>query len=63
MRSNLEAVQEIERTATTVVVQEAARRALVEGSDGALLYALVEARTKGVTRHVVEVANEQLGRV
>jgi hypothetical protein len=61
MRTKREAVQEIFRAATTLHVQEEAKRALADGSDGALNRALVEAKTKGQTLHVINVANEQLG--
>ncbi len=61
MRTKREAVQEIARTAGTAHVQVAAERALQDGSDQALNRALVEAKTKGSTLHVVNIANEQLG--
>lgn len=56
-----EAVQEIERSATTVVVHNAAQKALKEGTDQALTKALVTAREAGTTVHVVNIANKQLG--
>lgn len=58
MRSKQEAVQEIARTATTLVVKNAAEAAL---RDGSLDRAIHVAKTSGQTLHVINVANEQLG--
>lgn len=61
MRTRREAVQEIERTATTGHIKDVARRALRRGDDQSLLHALVETKRAGQTLHVINVANEQLG--
>ena len=62
MTTKRDAVREIERTATTWHVKRIAQEALAGGSDAALSNALAEASQKGTTLHVVNIANEQLGK-
>ena len=55
------AVREIERSTQQLVIGEAARKALQEGTNEALTRALILAREAGMTLHVVTTANEALG--
>lgn len=61
MKTKLEAVKEIERTATTWHVKRLAQEALKSGDDTVLTHALVETKRAGTTLHVINIANEQLG--
>lgn len=57
----LEAVKEIERSATTLIVQRAAQKALEIGTNEALVKSLIIARESGQTLHVINTANKTLG--
>lgn len=61
MQSKFEAVREIAKTATTLVVKNAAEQAFQEGSLQALDRAIQVTKQHGQTLHVINIANKQLG--
>ncbi len=56
-----QAVEKISQNPGSCMVDNAAKRALADGSDLALTHALVETKRVGQTLHVINIANEQLG--